>query len=40
MIKLHSGGVVCGGIAFCVYFAFFYDKYEKGSPHDQSDTHR
>ena len=32
--------VVCGGIAFCVYFAFFYDKYEKGAPHDQSDTHR
>lgn len=21
--------VVCGGIAFCVYFAFFYEKYEK-----------
>jgi len=21
--------IVCGGIAFCVYFAFFYDKWEK-----------
>ena len=21
--------VVCGGIAFCVYFLFFYDKWEK-----------
>lgn len=23
--------VVCGGIAFCVYFAFFYEKWEKRS---------
>ena len=21
--------IVCGGIAFCVYFGFFYDKWEK-----------
>ena len=21
--------VVCGGIAFCIYFAFFYEKWEK-----------
>lgn len=21
--------IVCGGIAFCVYYAFFYDKWEK-----------
>lgn len=27
--------VVCGGIAFCVYFLFFYDKLEKKEgPHD------
>lgn len=29
--------VVCGGIAFCVYFLFFYDKLEKkkeAAPHD------
>lgn len=28
--------VVCGGIAFCVYFLFFYDKLEKKkeAPHD------
>ena len=34
--------VVCGGIAFCVYFAFFYDKYEKkGAPaHDRPDPDR
>lgn len=23
--------VVCGGIAFCIYFAFFYEKWEKKS---------
>ena len=34
--------VVCGGIAFCVYFAFFYDKSEKkGAPaHDRPDSDR
>ena len=27
--------VVCGGIAFCVYFLFYYDKLEKKeAPHD------
>lgn len=27
--------VVCGGLAFCVYFLFFYDKLEKKeAPHD------
>ena len=30
-------GVVLGGIAFCVYFLFFYDKLEKGeTPHGDS----
>lgn len=29
--------VVCGGIAFCVYFLFFYDKLEKKElPHDDA----
>ena len=29
--------VVCGGIAFCVYFLFYYDKLEKKEePHDSS----
>lgn len=23
--------IVCGGIAFCIYFAFFYEKWEKKS---------
>lgn len=34
--------VVCGGIAFCVYFAFFYDKLEKkgADVHGQPDAHR
>ena len=27
-------GVVCGGIAFCVYFLFLYDKEKKEEPHD------
>jgi signal peptidase II len=31
--------VVCGGIAFCIYFAFFYDKWEKGPHHAPSDPH-
>ena len=26
--------VVCGGIAFCVYFLFLYDKEKKEEPHD------
>ena len=28
--------VVCGGIAFCVYFLFFYDKLEKKEAPDDS----
>ena len=28
--------VVCGGIAFCVYFLFFYDKLEKKEVPDDS----
>ena len=28
--------VVCGGIAFCVYFLFFYDKPEKKEAPDDS----
>ena len=28
--------VVCGGIAFCVYFLFFYDKLEKKEATDDS----
>ena len=26
--------VVCGGIAFCVYFLFLYDREKKEEPHD------
>lgn len=28
--------VVLGGIAFCIYFLFFYDKLEKKGPQDES----
>lgn len=31
--------VVCGGIAFCVYFLFYYDKLEKKEgPHDHDGS--
>ena len=34
--------VVVGGIAFCVYFLFFFEKYEKkgGPPHDDAPSDR